>query len=316
MRAALIGALGEAPRLGDLGEPRPGPEEVLVDLVAASLNPVDLAISRGAFHRGHPPLPYVPGVEAVGRVASGDEVGRLAFAYGGGIGVSRNGTLSDHFVVPRDALIDLPEEADVKVAAALGTAGAAGWLPITWRAETGPDDVVLVLGATGTAGRVALQAARFAGAAKVIAAGRNRERLDALTSLADALVWLQDEDLAGALSRACDGAATVIYDPLFGPALEAALMVAAPAARIVQVGASAGPTATLPSSMIRGKRLNLLGYSNQGTPREVFVDAYRTMVERSIDGLLDVQVRARPIVEVERAWKELQEGSVKLVLTP
>lgn len=316
MRAALIGSLEATPTLEDVPEPRPGPEEALVDLVAASLNPMDLAVSRGVFHGGHPPLPYVPGAEAVGRVASGEGTGRLVFAYGGDLGVGRNGTASDRFAVPLDALIDLPEEVDVHAAAALGTAGLAGWLPITWRAEAGPGDVVLVLGATGTAGLVALQAARFAGAARVVAAGRTRERLETLAPLADALVWLGEDDLTGALAAACEGGATVIFDPLFGPPLEAAIPVAAPDARIVQVGASAGPTATLPSAAIRGRGLNLLGYGNRRVPRPVIEDAYRTMVRRSIDGQLDVEVTVSPLAEIERVWEALRDGGAKHVLVP
>lgn len=316
MRAAVIDAVGDPPRLADLPEPQPGPEEVLLEMVAASLNPVDLAISRGLFHKGHPELPYVPGIEAVGRVISGDDAGRVAFAYGGGLGVSRNGTAAERFVAPRGALIDVAEDADPMVAAALGTAGLAGWLPITRRAETGPGDVVLVLGATGTAGRVAVQAARHCGAAKVVAAGRDRERLEKLGGLADAVVWLGEEDLAGALSAACDGGATVIYDALFGPPLEAALAAAAPGARVIQVGTSAGPTATLPSAAIRGKQLNLLGYSNLATPREVVADAHQTMVQLARDGALLIDVKAVPLAEAASAWAGLQEGSVKHVLVP
>ncbi len=316
MRAAVINAVGEPPQLTDLPEPQPGAEEVLLDMVAASLNPVDLAISRGIFHKGHPELPYVPGVEAVGRIVSGEGAGQVAFAYGGGLGVSRNGTAADRFAAPLHALIDLAAGADPAVATALGTAGLAGWLPITWRAETRPGDVVLVLGATGTAGSVAVQAARHCGAAKVIAAGRDRERLEKLGALADTVVWLGEDDLAGALSAACDGAATVIYDPLFGVPLEAALAAAAPGARVIQVGTSAAPTATLASAMVRGKQLNLLGYSNLGAPREVVVDAHQTMVQLALSGALVIDVKKVPLAEVANAWAGLQQGSVKHVLVP
>jgi len=99
----------------------------------------------------------------------------MAFACGGGLGVTRNGTAADWFVASEDSLIiELPDGVDSWVAAAPGTAGAAGWLPIIWRAKAGPEDVVLVLGATGTAGRIALQAARYAGAARIVAAERDQ----------------------------------------------------------------------------------------------------------------------------------------------
>ncbi len=129
-------------------------------------------------------------------------------------------------------------------------------------------------------------------------------------------MWLGEDDLTGALAAACEGGATVIFDPLFGPPLEAAIGVAAPDARIVQVGASAGPTATLPSAAIRGRALNLLGYANRRAPRPVIEDAYRTMVGRLIDGQLDVEVTVSPLAEIERVWQALREGGAKHVLVP
>ena len=266
MKAAVVAEVGQAPTLADRPEAHPASGEILIEMLAASLNPADLVIADGAFHKGHPPLPYVVGLEGVGRIAASPERG-MAFVYGGGLGVARDGTAADRFIAPANSLIiDLPLGADPVMAAALGTAGAAGWLPITWRAATGPEDIVLVLGATGTAGRVALQAARLAGAARVVAAGRNRARLEAVKRLADASVWLGEEDLPQAFRTACQGLPTVIYDAVFGPPLEAALAVAAPQARIVQVGSSAGSTATFSSATVRGKQLNVLGYSNLGTP--------------------------------------------------
>jgi NADPH2:quinone reductase len=316
MKAAVVAEVGQTPTLVDISEPHPASDETLVEMQAASLNPADLAIARGVFHKGHPPLPYVVGLEGVGRIASSPG-GAKVFVYGGGLGVTRNGTAAEWFVAPPNSLvIDLPDAVDPRMATALGTAGAAGWLPITWRAATRAEDVVLVLGATGTAGRVALQAARFAGASRVVAAGRDRRRLEAVAPLADASVWLGQDDLPEAFRTACQSAPTVIYDALFGPPLEAALAVAAPGARIVQVGSSAGVTATLSSSTVRGKQLNVFGYSNLGAPRHVFADAYRTMVDRSIDGSLVLDVAAVPLDDIERAWAGLQEGSVKYVLVP
>jgi NADPH2:quinone reductase len=316
VRAAVVEALGAPPRVVDRDVPVPTSGEVLVEMVAAALNPMDLAVWRGTFWAGHPSVPYVPAAEAVGRVVSDGADGPLVFAYGGDLGVARDGTASELFVAPRDVLIDVPPAVDPAVAAALGTAGLAGWLPITWRARAGPGDVVLVLGATGTAGRVALDAARSVGAERVVAAGRDRERLDAVSALADATVWLGGDDLSGALARACGGEATVIYDPLFGQPLEAALAVAARGARIVHVGASASPTATLPSALIRGRSLSILGFANRSVPREVVVEAYRTMARRAADGVLSLDVVTTPLDRFNEAWAALERGSVKQVVVP
>ena len=317
MKAALVTEVGRSATLGEIAEPNPASDEILVEMQASSLNPADLAIAKGVFHKGHPPFPYVVALEGVGRISSGVEQGRMVFVYGGGLGVGRNGTAAERFIASSESLvIELPDEADPQVAAALGTAGAAGWLPIIWRAETKPGDVVLALGATGNAGRIALQAARFAGAGRIVAAGRDRGRLEEVAPLADATVWLGEDDLPNAFRTACEGNATVIYDALFGAPLEAAITVAAPGARVVQVGSSAGQTATLPSSVIRGRQVNVLGFSNMGAPTHVFADAYRTMVDRSIDGSLIQNVKASPLDDIEAAWAGLQQGSVKQVLVP
>lgn len=309
MKAALLHEVGAVPQLVETDDPAAGEGEVVVDMIAASINPADLAIAAGLFHAGHPPLPYTPGLEAVGMVG-----GRTVFVYGGGLGVSRSGTLAERFVAPTSALIDLPEGADPSIAAALGTAGLAGWLPITYRARVQPGETVLVLGATGTAGTVAVQAARFAGAGKVIAAGRNPEKLGGLADLVDASVVLEGDDLAARLQEACAPGADVVYDPLWGPPLSAALAACALDARIVHVGASAGQSAELASALVRGRRLSILGYSNVGVPRPEVVDAYLEMVRRSIAGELSVPITALPLAEVARAWAGTKTSEAKFVL--
>ena len=118
--------------------------------LAVALNPVDIAIGSGRFYAGHPPLPYLPGIECVGRPV-GEQ--RLVYAQGSGMGIASDGFAAEQVAVPASALIDIPDDTDPAVAAALGTAGMAGWMSVTARGRAGRDDVVVVLGATGTVGR-------------------------------------------------------------------------------------------------------------------------------------------------------------------
>lgn len=310
--AAVIRELGAAAEPGEVEEPEAGSGEVIVELEAAALNPVDVAIASGNFYAGHPPLPYVPGIEAVGTVD-----GRRVYVLGGGLGIARNGTGRVRFAAPEERAIDLPEDADPGVAAALGTAGLAGWLPMSWRAAVQPGETVLVLGATGFAGGVAVAAARHLGAGRIVAAGRNRDRLAALEDLADAVVPLDTEDLPAALAAAVgDGGADVVYDPLWGAPFEAALSAVALRGRVVCLGASAGPTAHVASAAVRGKQLDLLGYSNFGVPADVSRSAYLEMVRLATAGDLRVEVERVPIAEAARAWEGLVAGSTKYVLVP
>jgi NADPH2:quinone reductase len=284
LRAALISELGRPPAVGDAPEPD-GPS---LEVLAAPLNPLDRAVAAGVFYGGHPPLPFVPGCECVGR----DDEGRVVWTFGGGLGLSRNGTMAER-THPGAVVAEVPEGADLAVAAALGIAGLAGWMPLAWRAPVRPDDRVLVLGATGTAGQVALQAAKLLGAERVVAAGRNPEALEQALALgADDAVEL-DGDF---------GEPTYVFDPLCGEPLERAVAAAAPEARIVQLGQSAGPTATLPSAAIRSKHLEVYGYSDFAVPADVLAEQYRHLVGHAVAGEIRLDVEEVRLDELADAW--------------
>jgi NADPH2:quinone reductase len=294
LRAALVAELGRPPVVGEA----PEPDAPSLEILAAPLNPIDRAVAVGAFYGGHPPLPYVPGCEGVGR----DEEGRVVWTFGGGLGLSRNGTMAER-AQPGAVLAEVPDGADLAVAAALGIAGLAGWMPVAWRAPVRPDDRVLVLGATGTAGQVALQAAKLLGAERVVAAGRNPEGLERALALgADEAVTL-DGDF---------GEPTYVFDPLCGEPLERAVAAAAPEARIVQLGQSAGPTATLPSAAIRGKQLEVYGYSDFGVPADVLAEQYRRLVAHAVAGEIELDIARIGLEDLPDAWS--RPG--KLVVTP
>ena len=313
MKAALITAAGAAPVVEERQLTDPAEGEVTVTLEAASLNPVDLAIASGGFYAGHPPMPYVPSIEAVGRIESD---GRRVFVMGGGLGVVRDGTAAEQFNAPESALVEIGEDADAATAAALGTAALAGWLPITWAAKLQPGETVIVLGATGAAGSIAVQAARRAGAARVVAVGRNPERLAALEGMADAVVSADGDDLAGRLQAAAGGGADVVFDALWGAPLEAALTATGPGARVIHIGQSAGATATVVSGLVRGKQLTIRGYTNFGVPRDEVVSAYLTMVDLATAGDLTLPVVTTPLSDARAAWAGVAAGRGKQTLIP
>jgi NADPH2:quinone reductase len=284
-------------------------------VLAAPLNPLDIAVAAGRFYGGHPPLPYVPGCEAVGRVE-----GRLVWAFGAGLGLKRDGCMSERVSVPADVLVDVPEGADPALAGALGIAGLAGWIPVASRAPVRAGETVLVLGATGTAGRIAVQAARLLGAGRVVAAGRDPEALARTLELgADATVRIGEaEDLAAALKEASGGdGPTLIVDALWGEPAAAAVEAAAPGARIVHLGQSAGPTATFTSAAVRGKQLDILGHSDFAVPRDELATRYRELVEHALAGEIVVDLETVPLDGVAAAWARQAEGPhAKLVVVP
>ena len=304
MRAAQIAAVGASPEVAERDDGGS------VQIAAVALNPLDLAIAAGRFYGGHPPLPYVPGCEAVGRLD-----GERVYLFGDGCGIRRDGFLAERAEFPRELAVPVPEELDDAVAAAAGVAGIAGWLPLSERAPCRPDDRVLILGATGTVGSVAVQAARLLGAERVVAAGRDPKRLERARALgADETVSLDGDDLAGRLREASGGEGpTLVVDGLWGTPLQAAVEAAAPGARIVHVGQSAGPEATLTSALVRGKRLSILGHSNFGLTPAEHARAYGEVAAHVAAGRITIDVETFSLDEVASAWAAQGSGAKAVV---
>ena len=281
-----------------------------IEIVAVALNPVDLAVAAGRFYGGHPSLPYVPGCEAVGR-----RDGELLYLFGERWGTGRDGFLVERVDFPPSLAVPVPDGLDDAVAPACGIAGIAGWLPVARRAPVRSDDRVLVLGATGTVGSVAVQAARELGAERVVAAGRDPARLRRALELgADAAVSLEGDDLPTRLREACGGEGpTLVVDTLWGEPVRAATEAAAPEARIVHVGQSAGPEASLASAAVRGKRLSILGHSNFALSPDERRQAYLEVAGHVAAGRITIEVQRFSLEDVSEAWAAQERGGKAVV---
>ena len=298
MRAAQIAELGAPPEPVEVAEPEPGDGDTLVHVAAVALNPLDVAVGAGRFYGGHPPLPYAPGCEAVGRTDDGE----LVYLFGDGRGIGKPGFLVERARVRRDLPLRLPPGTDPALAAAAGIAGIAAWVPVAWKAKVGPGDRVLVLGASGAVGLVAVQAAKLLGADRVVAAGRDLARLERARELgADELVQLGDAD---ALAAAFGGDGfTVCIDPLWGEPLAQALDAAARHARVVHLGQSAGPESPLRSADVRGKELQILGHSNFALTPEERGRAHLELLDHIAAGRIALDAERFPFERVGEAWR-------------
>jgi len=209
----------------------------------------------------------------------------------------------------------VPDGIDDALAAVCGIAGIAGWVPVAHRAPVEPDDRVLVLGATGTVGSVAIQAARLLGAERIVAAGRNAAKLERTLELgADATVVLDGDGLTERFREACGGdGPTLVVDPLWGEPIRAAVDAAARGARIVQLGQSAGPEATLTSGSVRLKGLSILGHSNFVLPAAELRRAYVEVVEHVAAGRITIDFETYPLADVATAWAAQAAGGKAVV---
>jgi NADPH:quinone reductase len=301
VRAALIAELGAPPRRGELPDVPGG-----IEIEAVALNPLDVAVGSGRFYAGHPELPYPPGCEAAGRTEDGTPV----YLFGAGRGSVQPGFLAERVSAPEELQLRLPDGIEPVLAAAAGIAGVAGWVPVAWKAKVTPEDRVLVLGASGVVGLVALQAAKLLGAAKVVAAGRDLGRLERARELgADETV-----DLDGIAAAFGAEGFTVCIDPLWGEPLAAALASAARHARIVHVGQSAGPEASLRSADVRSKELTIQGHSNFALSDGERNRAYLELLSRLLDGSIVIDVETYDLDHVEEAWARQQEGGGKKIV--
>ena len=310
MRAAVLHEYG-VPSPGEFEEPAAADGQRVVEVLAAGLNPVDVAICAGRFYAGKPLLPSVAGREGVGTL-DGERVYFDA-------PIVPFGSMAERALVDPASTYALPDGLDEGVAVALGISGLAAWLALTWRADVQPGEHVLVLGASGVLGQIAVQAAKLLGAARVVAAARSAEGLERCLALgADAAVRLgEPEDLPAALRDAAEERIDVVLDPLYGEPFVAAVNAASFGARLVQIGAGAGAEAMIPSAPIRGKMLVLMGHTNFAAPPEVKREAYEQMAEAAARGEIVVDVDRIPLEQVAEAWDRLGAGSHrKLVLVP
>ena len=321
MKAAVLHTFGETPRFEEFAEPVPVEGKVLVEVLAAGLHPIVRSLAHGSHHGSTGTLPLIPGIDGVGRRADGRRV------YFAGLR-DPYGTMAERAAASARLCVPLPDSLNEFAAAALFNPGMSAWLALKWRGQLAPGETVLVLGATGTAGKLAIQMAKLFGAGKVIALGRNERILSTLPALgADVVISLEqpDEDLVAAIARESEQTGIhVIVDYLWGRPTEAViagitrkgLMHVAPRVRLVEVGQVAGDSITLPAPVLRSSGLEIYGCSAGTAPIERVMETIPQLVELAASGKLSVDVETIPLAEVESAWQRPAFDNRRLVFVP
>jgi NADPH2:quinone reductase len=339
VRAAVVEAPGRPPAAAELPEPRRRPGEALVRIRAAALNPVELHIWNGHFFDGPPRPPYVIGLEGVGVVEEGERLSpgtrvRVEFVHPG---YGRDGAVAEYAVAPEEpdasdrasqaSVAPIGDELDDTAAAALGVPvfTALMCLERAQRLSASLDGAhVLVTAATGAVGSVAVQLAKLMGAARVVAAGRNRERLERAQALgADAVVELRDglgaEDLRERFSEAAAGRLDVALDPLWGEPARAAIDSLTRDGVYVSFGQAASPLAELSGIPMRNRRVTVVGHSGAwATPQErqaALARAHELAARGGRRLTLDTEELA--LEQIGDAWERLSSSAGRrLVVKP
>jgi NADPH2:quinone reductase len=299
---------GQPLQLEELQLDEPGDEEVILDVAYAGVNPVDTYAAQG---RTAPdaPVPRTLGSEGAGTVD-----GRPVMVRGYGLGTTRDGLWATAAVVPRGALIDVPEGVDLAAAATMGVAGATAWRTVTEVASVNADDTVLVLGAKGGVGSIIVSLAHSLGATVAGQTGHEDNR-DWITARgADYVVVADAAGLADALA---DLRPTVVFDPLGGGFTGAAIEAMAPYGRLVLFGASAGPEGLVPLRTLYRKGITISTYAGLMASDEEISIAIREALQALAAGTMSVTIdSAVPFKQVNDAFERIASRDVrgKLVL--
>ncbi len=320
--AAIIDAPGSEPRVGTISLPVRTAGSTVLRVVAVPLNPLDLLIASGSFHSARHDEPYVPGSECVGVVLESDRypVGTWVYAECHA-SPSTPGAFATRVLVRDENVLVLPDGLDPVIAAAVGNSGTAAFMPLIETAELRAGETVLVLGATGAVGQLAIQVANRSGAGRVVGVARDRAALDQLLPLgANAVVELrpdESEDELAARLLAAAGAVDVILDGLYGAPLEAALRVCAPHARVVNIGHLAGATARIPAGLLRGKQITVSGFAGLHIPLAAKSAALAWLWAAIGRNELSVEVRTFSLHELPAAWQaQAASPHAKCVILP
>ncbi|MBB2948336.1 NADPH:quinone reductase-like Zn-dependent oxidoreductase [Actinoplanes lutulentus] len=310
--AAVLRVCGQPPTIARRPVPVPADDEVLVQVVAAPITPLDVLCASGASYFGAPATPYVPGVQGVGCLPDGTAVW---FATSAGMRPG-DGSMASIVAVRSDDVVPLPPGAPLELIAALGLSAVAALSAL--RAGAGSSALstpggdgglgqVVVLGAGGVVGQAAIQLALLGGARRVIAVTRSPASLARAAALgAAATVPLLPDDsetgLADCLRDAAEGPVDLVIDPVFGMPAAAALRVLRPGGTLVNLGSAAGATAPFDSATLRSGSLRIVGYTNNALTTLERASALTEIAAHATAGALTVTHEVVPLAAVAEAW--------------
>lgn len=320
MEAAILHALGEVPRFGTFEEPQAQDGETLVDVTAAPIKPLDRMIAAGTHYSSPRALPVIAGMDGAGRLADGTPVYFAALRRPFG-SMAQRAAASWHVPIPRGL--------DDAVAATIVNPALAAWLPLAWRGGLVEGETVLVMGATGAAGKLAVKVARLLGAHRVIAAGRRQEVLADLGADATIDLRLPQTDLALAFAEQAALGIDIIVDYLWGPPVETLVGTLVKnnlsttkkgserGIRLVSVGEMAGKAIALPSAALRGSALQIIGSGTANFPPVPQMQAIvGDILGRAAAGELTIDVERIDLADVADAWLRAGEVGPRPVLVP
>jgi NADPH:quinone reductase-like Zn-dependent oxidoreductase len=312
MKAAVVTSFTEAPAYGDFRDAVVSrPDQMVVDVLAAGLHPLVRGQASGPRPGRKVVLPFVPGVDGVGR---GEDGVLRYFTFPD----ETFGTMAERTVIIPRRSIELPVGTDpVAVAAAMNPA-MSSWIALRRRISFEAGQKVLVLGATGVAGRMAVQVAGLLGASQVIAAGRDRERLADVRGATET-VLLQDTDALVQVAGEVD----VVLDYVWGPATGETMRALTMSRRTedqplswVQIGTVGGPIGHIAAPPLRSIPLQIVGSGLGSVSGPAMLAELPALLTQIANGAIDVDAKAVALSEVNHVWTQPESGPQRIVFVP
>jgi NADPH:quinone reductase-like Zn-dependent oxidoreductase len=310
MKAAVVHDFSQPPRYQDFPDPvAKSPDEVVVQVLAVGLHPRVRSQAGGFHYTSTGELPLIPGVDAVVR----DPKGRIRYTI---LDDTTFGTMAEKAVMEVDRSVVLSDKIDPVTVAAAVNPVMSSWMALRRRIDFDRRQRVAILGATGSAGRMAIQVAKRFGASEVVAAGRNTDKLAELTALGADRTCTFDQ-----LGAAAD--VDVVIDYVWGEPTGVAMKEIitnrndrGKPLTWVEVGAIAGPDAAIPAAALRSSRLQIVGSGIGSVPGRDFIKELPKIAEAVSDGDFDVRAKAVPLAEVEEIWSRSVGINDRIVLVP
>lgn len=316
MKAAVVRDGNKPPRYETIALP-PAGEGLVVDVLAAALSPRTRSGATGKHYASNGSLPLVPGIDGVGRLPHGQRVYFLAEN-------DAFGTMAEKTIADPRLVVPIPSNVSASVIAAAMIPAMSSWVALTKRVAFARGQSVLVLGATGASGQLAVQIAKRFGASRVVAVGRDARALEHLRELgADDLVPLRgaDED-ADAVARA-SSEVNVVIDYLWGTVTTAVMPAICRrredetgALQWILVGSAAGDEVALSSVLLRKRNLHVLGSGQGAVSTSDMFSVAPEIVAALAAGDLAIHVRDVPLADIERHWSEKTTGGERVVFLP
>lgn len=301
MKAAVVRAPGQTPVYADFPDPLAREGERRIEVRASALSQLARARASGAHYTSESLYPFIAGVDGVGHLEDGERVYFL-------LPTAPLGAMAERTSVPDNHWIAVPDQLDDLAAAVIANPGMSSWAALVERARLTRGERVLINGATGASGRLAVRIARHLGASKIVATGRNQTMLDALG--ADAIIPLkQDErEVEQAFLDAFAGGIDVVLDYLWGPSARTLLLACATASkpqlpvRFVQIGSVTGSEIALPASVLRSSGIEMMGSGFGSVSVERLLKSIDGLFGAAVTHSLALDYRAIPLADVEAAW--------------